>query len=207
MSAPLLAAMGAALALAVVTDDDDPQLRGRVKVRVAALDVELWAPVVHPSFGDGYGVALLPKVDEIVVVAFVTPEQPIVLGAVGSGRQSAPTEATPTHTRYSITTPKGTVLLFDDDAGPKLSITTPAGNKFELTDDAGGKATIDVQGTKVEVTSSKVEIQASAEVSVTAGSVTVDAGMASFSGVVKCSTLIADAVVGTSYTPGAGNIW
>ncbi len=204
----------ASLALALVSDDDDPQSRGRVKVRIASLDVEIWAPVVVPSFGNGYGVALLPKIDEVVVVAFITPDQPFVLGAVGSGRGSQPSEAAPSHTRYSITTPKGTVLLFDDDDGPKLTVTTPADNKFILTDSGGGEAKLDVQGTIVKVTSSQVEIQASSQVSVqagtvkvSAGSVTVDAGMATFSGVVKCSTLIADAVVGTSYTPGAGNIW
>jgi hypothetical protein len=37
--------------------------------------------------------------------------------------------------------------------------------------------------------------------------VTVDAAMAKFSGVVKCEVLIATSVVGTSYTPGAGNVW
>ena len=40
-----------------------------------------------------------------------------------------------------------------------------------------------------------------------AGSVKVDAGMSTFSGVVKADTVIANSVVGTSYTPGAGNIW
>jgi hypothetical protein len=35
----------------------------------------------------------------------------------------------------------------------------------------------------------------------------VDAAMATFSGVVQCQTLIATTVVGTSYTPGAGNVW
>jgi hypothetical protein len=44
-------------------------------------------------------------------------------------------------------------------------------------------------------------------VSVSAATVNVDAGMAKFSGVVQCDTLIANSVVGTSYTPGAGNIW
>ena len=36
--------------------------------------------------------------------------------------------------------------------------------------------------------------------------VTVQTGSAEFAGVVKCSTLIADAVIASSYTPGAGNI-
>jgi hypothetical protein len=37
--------------------------------------------------------------------------------------------------------------------------------------------------------------------------VKVDAAMSKFSGVVKCDTLISNAVVSSSYTPGAGNIW
>jgi hypothetical protein len=37
--------------------------------------------------------------------------------------------------------------------------------------------------------------------------VTVEAGSTEVTGVLKCQTLIADTVVATSYTPGAGNIW
>ena len=46
-----------------------------------------------------------------------------------------------------------------------------------------------------------------ATVDVTAGTVKVNTAMATFSGVVKCEVLKATAVVSTSYTPGAGNIW
>ena len=52
----------------------------------------------------------------------------------------------------------------------------------------------------------KVAVQA-ATVEVTAAVVKVDAGMSNFSGVVKCDTLISNAVISSSYTPGAGNIW
>ena len=31
--------------------------------------------------------------------------------------------------------------------------------------------------------------------------------MARFSGIVQCNTLIANSVIATSYSPGAGNIW
>ena len=83
-----------------------------------------------------------------------------------------------------------------------------------ITDEAGGKIKAEVGGNSVTITTSKVEIQASSEVTVqagqvkvSAGMVTVDAGMSKFSGVVKCDTLISNAVVSSSYTPGAGNIW
>ena len=36
--------------------------------------------------------------------------------------------------------------------------------------------------------------------------VTIDAGMVKVSGVIQCETLVANAVVATSYTPGAGNL-
>ena len=44
-------------------------------------------------------------------------------------------------------------------------------------------------------------------VTVRAPVVTVEAGMTRFDGVVRCQTLIAESVVASSYTPGAGNIW
>ncbi len=71
----------------------------------------------------------------------------------------------------------------------------------------------DENGNSIRLSSSGIEINAAAEVSLTAttisgsaGSVTVDAGTAEFSGVVQCSTLIADSVVAASYSPGAGNV-
>jgi len=51
-----------------------------------------------------------------------------------------------------------------------------------------------------------VSIKSSA-ITLTAGKITLDAGMTQASGVVKCQTLMADAVVAASYTPGAGNVW
>ena len=71
----------------------------------------------------------------------------------------------------------------------------------------------DAQGNAITLQPSGITIAASAAVSVaasqvelTAGSVRVDAGIAKFSGVVQCDTLVANAVVAQSYTPGAGNI-
>ena len=54
--------------------------------------------------------------------------------------------------------------------------------------------------------SAKVKVNAST-VEVSAGMVSVNAGMSKFSGVVQCDTLVSNAVVSASYTPGAGNIW
>ena len=213
MGAHPLAAL-VSMTLARVVDTDDPASRGRVKIKLVAVDMEMWAEVAVPSAGSKYGVHLLPKRDEIVVVAFLDPEMPVVMGALWTGSSPLPAEAGTVEKRYSITMPSGSVLYLDDDGQAKIVVTTPAGPKVTITDEAGGKIKAEVSGNSVTITTSKVEIQASSEVTVqagqvkvSAGMVTVDAGMSKFSGVVKCDTLISNAVVSSSYTPGAGNIW
>ena len=93
-------------------------------------------------------------------------------------------------------------------------IETPAGVTATLTDEAGGKITLEAAGNTITMDTQGVTVDASAKVKVTAaqvevsaGMVKVDAGMSKFSGVVKCDTLIATSVVGSTYSPGAGNVW
>ncbi len=42
---------------------------------------------------------------------------------------------------------------------------------------------------------------------INSGQVLINSGMVKCSGIVQCDTLIANTVSGTTYTPGAGNIW
>lgn len=203
------------LHLGAVTDSADPDTRGRVKVRLHSLGLELWAPVVTLGAGAGYGVSCLPRIGEQVVVAFLSPEQPLVLGAVWSGSGSAPADASPVEERYVVRTPAGIQVMLDDaTAGARVKIETPAGYHLTIDEGSGGKVTVEKGGEKIEMspsgisitTSSQVKVEA-AQVNVSAGMVQVDAGMSKFSGVVQCDTLISNSVVSASYTPGAGNIW
>ncbi|HVZ08876.1 MAG TPA: phage baseplate assembly protein V [Rhodopila sp.] len=204
------------LALGRVKDTADPQSRGRVKVALVATDMEVWAPCVVPSAGSAggvnYGVSFLPKTDEIVLVAFLTPDQPFILGAVWSGQNTLPSEAAPVAQRYAIKTGAETTMVFDDSA-PSFSVSTRNQNEITLTD-AGDTCTIKVGSTTIQATTtgvtitttSSIELQ-TASLTVTAASVNVNAGMSQFSGVVQCDTLITNSVVSAAYTPGAGNIW
>lgn len=201
------------LHLGIVLDNADPESRGRIQVRLHATGLELWASVIVPSAGSGYGVSQLPRLNEQVVIAFISPDLPMVLGAVWSGGSSQPDDAAPVESRYLIQTPAGIKVLLDDQA-PKVEIKTPAGHHLTITDEGGGTITIEKSSEKIEMsasginitTSAKVTVQAS-QVDVTAGMVKVDAGMSKFSGVVQCDTLITNSVVSSSYTPGAGNLW
>lgn len=201
------------LHLGVVLDNDDPEERGRVKLRLAATGLEAWAAVMVPGAGSGYGVSLLPRVGEQVVAAFVGPDLPIVLGAVWSGGASQPADARPVDERYLVQSPAGLKILLDDRQ-PSVTIETPAGNRLVITDQGGGKVTIEQGGERVDISPGNVRIAGSgivsieaAQVTISAGLVKVDAGMSKFSGVVQCDTLITNTVVSTNYSPGAGNLW
>jgi uncharacterized protein involved in type VI secretion and phage assembly len=62
-------------------------------------------------------------------------------------------------------------------------------------------ATITIDDARCEV-----RIEAPTGIQLVASRVAVDAASADFSGVVRCETLIANSVVASSYTPGAGNV-
>lgn len=199
---------------AVVRDTADPEGRGRIHVELVPVGVEVWAPVVTLSAGGGYGIACLPRVDELVVVGFVGPDQPLVLGGVWHGAATPPDEADPPEEHYLLRTPAGCVVRLDDGDGPKVTVETPAGHGVELDDGAGEVRVRTAAGDEMKLAADGITITASAKVTVNAGAVeisagmlTVNAGMSKFSGVVQADTLVTNSVVSSSYTPGAGNIW
>ncbi len=129
-----------------------------------------------------------------------------------NGQNAFPTEATPVDDCYAIKTKNGTTLVVDGSA-PSVAITTPNNNSITLTD-SGDTCIVQVGGTTIQATTSGVTVTTSASIqlqtaslTVSAPSVTVNAATAQLSGVVQCDTMIANTVVGASYTPGAGNVW
>lgn len=202
-----------AMHLGTVVDNADPDSRGRIKIRLAANDLEIWANVVVASAGNGYGVTCIPKVDERVVVAFITQDQALVMGSIWSGGNSVPADADAVEDHYVVTTPQGSVLEFDDAEGPMIDIRTSSGYSLKIDEGNGGKITVTRGSQSVELSSSEVKISGSkivleaATIEMNAGQIKANAGMSQFSGVVKSDTCISTSVVGTSYTPGAGNIW
>ncbi len=79
--------------------------------------------------------------------------------------------------------------------------------EITLTHSGGAEIKIDASGTVSITAVNKVTIDAPAGLDVSAAMVTVNAAMSKFSGVVQADTVITNAVVSSSYTPGAGNVW
>lgn len=210
--------------LARVLSLDDPESRGRVKISllafagVAEQDAELWARVAAAFAGDDRGAYFMPDVDDEVLVVFVQgdPRQPVILGGLWNGAAASPEQVTGGVNRYKqIKSKNGIVITLDDQQGQEtLKLETPGGQKLTLKDGPGSVTLEDANGNSIKLEAAGITIQASAKVTVqasqvdvSAGMVNVDAAMAKFSGVVKCATLISNAVVSSSYTPGAGNVW
>lgn len=85
-------------------------------------------------------------------------------------------------------------------------ITIQSGASGVLIQDAGG-ASIQLQGGSIQIRASSKVSLACSEIEIDASTMTVNAGMAKFSGVVQADTLVANSVVASSYSPGAGNVW
>ena len=184
-----------------VVDNVDPQGGGRVLVAMAlsagARPTESWARLATLSAGDQRGTWFPPAVGDEVLVAFEAGEvtKPIVVGSLWSTGDTPPETGPGQAERTTIRTRSGAVIRIDDSAAPTITIDTGAGASVAL-----GPAGITVASSgKVTVTAASVEV--------TGGLVEMNAGLARFSGVLQCDTLLANSVVATSYSPGAGNLW
>lgn len=137
------------VALATVTNTNDPDDLGRVKVKLPWLGDEIestWAPVVAAGGGSGGGWQLQPEIGDQVLVAFEHGDvrRPYVLGGVWN-EADPPVErdvvADGKTEKRCLTTRAGHRFLFDDtDRARRIELRTAGGVRFEMTDD--DKATI-----------------------------------------------------------------
>jgi uncharacterized protein involved in type VI secretion and phage assembly len=210
---------------ALVTDLADPDGQGRVKVSLpwapdgGGARYEAWARLATMMAGKNRGSWFIPDVNDEVLVVFMggDPRFPCVVGGMWNGQDTPPESMDGAGKNYlkKIRSRNGVMITLDDTDGQETMILeTPGGQKMTLKDGPGSVEIVDSNGNSVKLEAAGITITASAKVTVnastvavSAGMVTVDAGMSKFSGVVQCDTLISNAVVSSSYTPGAGNIW
>jgi uncharacterized protein involved in type VI secretion and phage assembly len=224
-----IALLAPAAFLAKVESVKDPDNLNRVQVRIyncdgnADEDGPVWARVAVPFAGGDRGAFLFPDTGDEVLVLFVSDSRfPIVIGGLWNGKDSAPDQFAGSGDKvdkWTFTGRAGTkIAIIEEQSGQEtIKFSTPAGQTGKLTDQGGGaiefdhsdgtNIKIDTQGVTINAPTGKVTVTASSGVDVTAAKVSVTAAMSTFSGVVKCDTLIATTVVGTTYTPGAGNVW
>ena len=168
---------------AVVTDSSDPEERGRVRVRLES-GQEAWAELATLLAGDGYGTWFRPDPEDEVLVAFEGGDPAVPTSSELSGGMEIG--------RRRWTTPPG-----QDDA-----------HALRRDDhDRRRACAIHVEAPAESGSSPRLGSKPRpARRSSTRASFRVNAATANFTGVVRCDTLIANSVVASSYTPGAGNL-
>jgi hypothetical protein len=97
--------------------------------------------------------------------------------------------------------PNGNITL---KAQGTLRLEANAG--VEITSNTGIKL-FDMYGNVIEFKAAGLDVTASAKLTLAGAVLEANAGMTRCSGVLQCDTMIANNVIGASYTPGAGNLY
>jgi uncharacterized protein involved in type VI secretion and phage assembly len=208
---------------ALVSDNNDPDGQGRVKITLpwspdtGSERYEVWARLATMMGGNNRGTWFIPDTNDEVLVMFEAgdPRRPYVIGGLWNGKDSAPESMDSNNTKKVIRSRNGVKVTLDDtDGQEKFIAETPGGQKVTLKDGPGAVWIEDSNGNSVKLETAGITVTASAKVTVnaslveiSASMVTVNAGMSKFSGVVQADTVISNTVISAAYTPGAGNIW
>jgi uncharacterized protein involved in type VI secretion and phage assembly len=168
----------------VVTNNQDPEKMGRVKVKFPWLsdeDESSWARVASPMAGKDRGLFLLPEVDDEVLVAFEhgDPRFPYVLGALWNGKDTPPADNADGKNNVRVLKSRSghVVRLTDEDGKEKIEIIDKSEKNSIVIDTAENTITITAEkdivlsapkGT-VKLDAQKVEVKSSADSKVEAG--------------------------------------
>lgn len=154
------------VAVGVVTNNQDPEGLGRVKVRFPWLSADHeshWARVVTPMAGAGRGLYLLPEVDDEVLAAFEQGrvELPYVLGALWNGKDKPPeSNGDGKNAHRSMTSKSGHVIRLDDtEGGERIEILDAKGKDSIVLDTAASTITLSAdQDVVIEAKNGKLKL-------------------------------------------------
>lgn len=150
----------------VVTDNRDPLLLGRVRVRVQDVLGEHesgWAMPSVPYAGNGVGLFLIPPTDALVWVEFEhgDPDYPIWSGCFWAQGEVPASPATPE--MKVLKTDVGTITINDLPGAGSITIETQSGMKIVMNLQGieinnGQGATIKMSGPQVSINNGALEV-------------------------------------------------
>lgn len=151
----------------LVTNVDDPQKLGRVKIKLPWFDPDMeteWCRVRQFYAGNDYGAFFIPEVGDEVLVAFIHGDMrlPIILGGLYNGKDKPPSFRQGTTKDEKLIRTKGKhEILMDDSAGKKsIKIKTEGGQTVEL-EDTSNKITIKTKtGQSITIEPGKITVEA-----------------------------------------------
>jgi phage protein D len=137
----------------IVTNNQDPNGKGRVKVKfpwLAEGTESHWARIASPMAGKNRGMVFLPEVNDEVLLAFEHGDlnRPYVLGALWNGMDQPPEgNKDGKNNIRKICSRSGHEIIFNDDSTArkeKIEVHTKAGHKI-LLDDSAGQEKIEIK--------------------------------------------------------------
>lgn len=175
----------ASLVIGVVTNNDDPDKMGRVRVKFPGLDEQKegwWARVASPAATGKRGMMMMPLVDDEVVIGFEhgDPRRPFVLGSLWNGTNK------PGDLAAKGGKPDGSFNLHSDkkisiSSVEDVSIDAKAKMDTKVTSDStltvDGKVAIKGNGSEISITGAagSVVIRQDGSITVKGSQITVDA--------------------------------
>ncbi len=152
----------------IVTNNQDPDNLGRVKVKYPWLSEEAeshWARVLTPMAGKDRGIYFLPEVDNEVLLAFEQGDInfPYVLGALWNGQDIPPAKNDDgKNNRKMIKSRSGHQIILDDTVGEEQIIIQDKTTKNKIViDSKDNKMSIDVEGDLTITTKGKIILNSS----------------------------------------------
>ncbi|MCA0456086.1 MAG: hypothetical protein LCI00_19060 [Chloroflexi bacterium] len=100
------------------------------------------------------------------------------------------------------TTQNAETIGLQNSTGQQINLNK---NSITIQDTNGNTVTLDSDGVHIQA-AANIKMDASQMV-INSSLIQINSGMVKVSGTVQCDTIIANTVAGTTYTPGAGNIW
>jgi uncharacterized protein involved in type VI secretion and phage assembly len=174
------------LVAGVVTNIEDPDKIGRVKVKFPSLsssDESDWARVLSVGGGPETGIEWLPEVNDEVMVAFEQGDlrYPVVLGGVWSKKNKPPIATTAkTVVMHTMKTKAGhKIEMSDGDSDPKKFVAITCADEKTKINLAHDKIEIEANSKPLTIKSGQASIafDASGNITITGQKVTIEAKM------------------------------
>jgi uncharacterized protein involved in type VI secretion and phage assembly len=168
------------LVVGIVTNNNDPEKLGRVKVTFPTLSAEdesTWARVATVGGGPKRGVQWLPEVDDEVLVGFEHDDQtrPVVLGGMWNRTDQTPLPGAVANGKVNergLVSRIDSRLLFTDEPTPSVHLSLGGDrNKLHLEQKESqlvGEQKLVVEATDIEVTAKQKLTIKAAEIEITA---------------------------------------
>ena len=160
---------------AIVTDNNDPDKLGRVRVRFFWQENNLespWLRLVNVYSGAESGFYFVPEIGDEVLVGFEggNAEKPFLIGSMYHGKNKPNSSWPDQDNSFKGIITKSKLKIEFDDKKKVTTIETPGGNKAVLSDDGKSIILHDQNKNKVELTSDGISMESMKDIKITSKS-------------------------------------